>query len=257
MTERAATATNRPAWVDLSTPDVAASRAFYERVLGWQVEVSPDPAYGGYGIARIGGKDVAGIGPKQSPEQPTVWSLYIGTDDAADLAARVQRAGGTVIGPPFPVGDQGTMAIFQDPAGAFISAWQADTMHGFQATGAGAYGWAELNARGVDRALPFYAAVFGWTTRTSDMGEGNPPYVEFLAGADSVAGAWEMNPAIPPEVPSYWMVYFNVDDVDAAFRRGLDAGASEMMAPQDFPGGRFAIIGDPHGATLGLLRLSA
>ncbi len=257
MTERVATTTNRPVWADLASPDAAASRAFYEKLFGWNVEVNPDPGYGGYGIAKVGGKDVAGIGPKMSPEQPTVWSLYIGTDDAAALAAKVQAAGGTVVGQPFPIGDQGTMAVFQDPAGAFISAWQAAAMTGFQSAGSGAYGWAELNARGVANALPFYGSVFGWTTRSSDMGEGNPPYTEFLLGGDSVAGAWEMNPAMPPDVPSYWMVYFNVDDVDAAFRRALDGGASEMMAPQDFPGGRFAIISDPHGATLGLLKLSA
>jgi hypothetical protein len=62
---------------------------------------------------------------------------------------------------------------------------------------------------------------------------------------------------VPAEVPSYWMVYFGVDDVDGAFRQGLDAGAEEMVEPQDFPGGRFAILRDPQGAMFGLLRLSA
>ena len=58
-----------------------------------------------------------------------------------------------MIAPPFDVGDQGRMAVFQDPAGAFISAWQGTRMGGFQTNGANAYGWAELNARGVDKAL--------------------------------------------------------------------------------------------------------
>ena len=93
-----ATATlNKPAWVELSTPDATASHDFYARLFGWDVEVSPDPQYGGYGMARIDGVDAAGIGPKQSPEAPTAWGLYIGTEDVDTLAQRVQDAGGKVI----------------------------------------------------------------------------------------------------------------------------------------------------------------
>ena len=33
----------------------------------------------------------------------------------------------------------------------------------------------------------------------------------------------------------------------------LDLGAKEMVAPADFPGGRFAIVSDPQGATFGLM----
>jgi predicted enzyme related to lactoylglutathione lyase len=49
------------------------------------------------------------------------------------------------------------------------------------------------------------------------------------------------------------MAYFTVEDVDAAFRTATDAGGREMLAPQDFPGGRFAIVNDPQGAAFGLL----
>jgi predicted enzyme related to lactoylglutathione lyase len=166
----------------------------------------------------------------------------------------VKAAGGTVAAPPFDVGDQGRMAVFQDPSGAFISAWQGTRMGGFQTDVSNSYGWAELNARGVEKALPFYAQIFGWTTKTSDMGEGNQPYTEFQLDGQSIAGAWEMNPMVPAQVPSYWQVYFTVDDVDAAARKAIDAGAREMVAPQDFPGGRFAILTDPQGAGFGLLR---
>ena len=117
---------NQAAWVDLSSSDAQASRDFYAKVFGWQVEVNPDPQYGGYALAKLGGEDVAGIGPAQTPDTPTAWSVYIGTPDIDALAKRVQAAGGNVVAPPFDVGDQGKMAVFQDPAGAFISAWQGD-----------------------------------------------------------------------------------------------------------------------------------
>jgi uncharacterized protein len=245
---------NKPAWIDLSSSDAAGSRAFYAKLFGWRVDVSPDPQYGGYATATIGDNDVAGIGPAQSPDMPTAWSFYVGTDDAEDLAKRVEAAGGKVIAPPFDVGDQGRMAVFQDPSGAFISAWQPIAMTGFAADVLNGFGWAELNARGIERALPFYTTVFGWTTKTSPGTDGQPPYTEFQVDGVSIAGAMEMNPMVPAEVPSYWLVYFNVDDVDAVHKKALDAGASQILEPQDFPGGRFAILTDPQGASFALFR---
>jgi len=39
-------------------------------------------------------------------------------------------------------------------------------------------------------------------------------------------------------------------------RRRSHAGAQEQVAPQDFYGGRFAIVADPHGASFGILKTS-
>ena len=245
---------NKVAWVDLSTKDAAKAREFYQKLFGWDIEVNQDPQYGGYALARIGGKDVAGIGPTQSPDQPSAWSVYIGTDDADELAKKVQSAGGTVVAPAFPVGEQGRMAVFQDPTGAFISAWEGRQMGGFQTEGPNTFGWAELNGRGFKKAVPFYRDLFGWSAKTSDGGE--QPYTEFQIDGNSISGGLEMSPMVPPEVPSYWMVYFNVDDVDGAFKRAIDLGAHEMLAPSDFPGLRMAIVSDPQGAAFGLMKLN-
>ena len=256
MADAVAPVINRPTWVDLSSSAPEASQAFYSKLFGWKIEVDPDPQYGGYGVANSDGKLVAGIGPKMSPEAPTAWMVYIGTDDAAGLAAKVKAAGGNVIAAPMQVGEQGTMAVFQDPSGAFISAWQPKVMGGFVTGAPNGFGWAELNARGLQKDVPFYAAAFGWGSKVSPMGEGRPPYTEFLLGDTSIAGAMEMNPMVPAQVPSYWMVYFSVGDVDGSFRKAIEAGAQEMVAPVDYPGGRFAILSDPQGAMFGLLKTS-
>ena len=136
MAQTMASIANKPSWVDLSSDDAGSSREFYAKLFGWNVEVNPDPQYGGYALAKIGGQDAAGIGPEDGPERPTAWALYIGTDDVDALAKQVTSAGGTVVAPPFDVGDQGRMAVFQDPAGAFISAWQGTRMGGFQTNAA-------------------------------------------------------------------------------------------------------------------------
>ena len=245
---------DKPVWIDLASSDPAGSRTFYAKLFGWQIEVNPDPQYGGYALAKIGGKDVAGIGPKMMAEAPTAWSVYLGTRDADALAQKVKAAGGAVIAGPMTVGDQGRMVVFQDPSGAFISAWQPAAMGGMVTGGAGTFGWPELSARDIDKAVAFYKAAFGWATRLAFAGEGQTPYTEFWLGDDRIAGGMEMNPMVPPQVPSYWMAYFLVDDVEASFRKSLDAGAAEMVSPVEFPGGRFAIVADPQGAVFGLLK---
>jgi uncharacterized protein len=257
MAEAKTAVANKPAWVDLATSDAAAAREFYSKVFGWKIDVNPDPQYGGYGMANVGDKRVAGIAPKMSPDAPTAWSIYIGTDDADDLAKKVQAAGGKVIAPPFDVGDQGRMAVFQDPTGAVISAWQPGAMNASLPTGeANTFGWAELSSRGVDKAIPFYQKIFGWTPKANDMGPDSPPYTEFQLGGESIAGGQEMQAMVPAETPSYWLVYFAVGDVDKSFKTATQAGAKELVAPMDFPGGRFAIVSDPQGAAFGLLKMA-
>ena len=256
MTEMATSTTNRPIWIDLSTSDAAGSRDFYSKLFGWQVDVNPDPQYGGYGRATLNGRDAAGIGPAQSPEQPTAWSFYIGTDDADATARAVESAGGKVVASPFDVGDQGRMAVFQDPTGAFVSVWQTTKMGGFQAQGSNAFGWAELNARGVEKALPFYEQVFGWGAKRSPV-PGGPEYIEFQHGGESVAGATEMTPTAAPNMPSAWLVYFEADDVPGTFKKAIELGGRELVAPESYPGGEFAILTDPQGGAFGLFKSSS
>ena len=146
-------------------------------------------------------------------------------------------AGGTVVAPPFDVGDQGRMAVFADPAGAFFSAWQSRSMRGFATQAPNTFGWAELNARGVEKAIPFYTGVFGWSHKVSPVGEGSPD-VQRVPGRrrEHRRARGRSTRACPAEVPSYWTIYFNVDDVDDAFRRAIDLGATEVVAPAGDPG---------------------
>ena len=253
MTQAMIKTAHRPTWIDLSSGDAAGSRKFYSRLFDWQIDVNPDPQYGGYGRATLQGRDAAGITPAQAKDQPTAWNFYIHTDDADETARAVEEAGGKVAMKPFDVGDQGRMAVFQDPAGAYISVWQPTTMGGFQAQGSNTFGWAELNARLVDKTLPFYEKVFGWTTKRSPV-PGAPDYIEFQLDGTSVAGATEMPPTAASGTPSHWLVYFDVADIPATFKKAIGLGARELVAPQSYFGGEFAILTDPQGAAFGLFK---
>lgn len=254
MAETKTSVVNAPIWVDLSSTDPAAARNFYTKLFGWTAEPEKDPAAGGYALARLNGKDVAGIGGQMDPNAPSAWMVYIGTNDAAALAKKVEAEGGKVVAPPFDVLDSGRMAVFQDPAGAFIAAWEPKTMPGFAISAKpGSFAWAELNARGLEQAKPFYKKVFGWGEKVSPMGEGMGDYTEFKLKDRSIAGGMEMNPMVPKEVPSYWMVYFTVADVEDAHKKAVGLGAQEMVPPSPYPGGRFSILSDPQGAAFGLM----
>ena len=254
MAETKTAIANKPVWVDLGTDDPAGARTFYSKLFGWKIEVNPDPQYGGYAMGEIDGKQAAGIGGKMSPQQPTAWSLYIGAESADDTAKKVEQAGGKVVAPPFDVGPQGRMASFADPIGAVISIWQPNQFSNVFPQGQpGFFGWGELQGAGVDKALPFYQKVFGWSTKQTPMGEGQPPYNEFQLDGQNILGGMDTG-AMGSKMPAYWLVYFSVDDVDKSFKTATAAGGKEMMAPSDFPGGRFAILSDPQGAVFGLLK---
>jgi len=256
MAETRTFVANAPAWVDLSSTDPAAARDYYGKLFGWKVDLAPDPGAGGYALATIDGKNVAGIGGTQDPHGPSAWMVYIGSRDADATAIKVEAAGGKVIAPPFDVLDSGRMGVFQDPTGAFISVWQPKNMQGADIMNApNSFAWAELNARGVDKAKAFYTKVFGWTTKDSPMGEGQAIYTEFQLQGNSIAGGMEMMAMVPAGVPSYWLVYFGVGDVDKALKKGVELGGKGLVEAMDFPGGRFAVVQDPQGAAFGLLRM--
>jgi predicted enzyme related to lactoylglutathione lyase len=256
MPEVAVIAPGKPAWVDLASPDLEASKRFYSSLFGWEPQGFDNPNSGGYGMLTLRGKEVAGLGPVQQPGQPPAWTVYIATKDAEATARKVESAGGKVAFPPMDVMEAGRMAVFQDPTGAFISVWQPNQMPGFAIVGeSGSFAWAELAARGVDQAIPFYKAVFGWDVKRSSMGEGQPPYIEWQLDGQSIAGGMEMMSNVPAQVPSSWTAYFGVPDVDAAAAKAAQLGSGPIVPPQDFPGGRFAILRDPQGAVFGVLKM--
>lgn len=241
-------ALGRPTWVDIGTTDIAAAVAFYGELFGWTYE-DFGPEGGGYGQFRKDGKQVAGIGPATDQARGSSWALYLATDDAAQTAARVEANGGQVVMAPMEVMDQGTMAVFTDPAGAFFSVWQAGKHAGSELFNvAGSLGWADLYTPDVAAIKPFYASVFEVSYEDTNMGP--EPYTIVSAGGQQIAGIF--SPPGGDDTPSYWMPYFHVADVDASLDQAVGRGATEMVRG-DYPGGRLGILTDPQGATVGIL----
>lgn len=245
-----------PCWIDLGSPDLDASKAFYTALLGWTAHTSDDPAMGGYTIFHQGDSPVAGLGTPMSEAAPSTWTWYAATDDVDATAARVEGAGGKVVAAPMEIPGAGRMAVFMDCHGAAFSAWQPGRF-----TGAGlvnepnSFAWNELMVREIDGATDFYGKVLGWTPQTN--AEFGMEYTLFQVGDRAVAGMMPMaGDQWPEDVPSHWLIYIAVDDTDVAAGRVRELGGTLSIPPTDSPAGRFAVAVDTTGAVFGFVTLT-
>ncbi|MDM4722059.1 VOC family protein [Micromonospora sp. WMMA1363] len=111
-------------WTELVTPDPGGAKAFYELVFGWQPDDQPAGGAGHTGW-RLGSRIVAGMTTPLGDAFPTdasaYWSVYFGSADVDDTAARVATLGGTILVPPRDI-PAGRYTALRDPQGALFNA---------------------------------------------------------------------------------------------------------------------------------------
>lgn len=255
MSERTSYAPGTPCWVDLGTPDIEASAAFYGELLGWEVPELPNSAeLGGYRRAKKNGKDVAGVAPLMQEGQPPAWSTYVSVADAAATLATVGASGGQVVVEAMDVMGLGSMGVFVDPTGAVCGVWQPGTFAGAELVNEdGAFGWNELGTRDPAAAKQFYGAVFGWDSEDSDMGEMGT-YVTWKAGEAMVGGMFDITGVVPDEVPAHWLTYFTVEDLAATMEKTKVGGGDVRNGPIEIPIGKFAVLADQFGAVFAAMQ---
>ncbi len=89
--------------------------------------------------------------------------------------------------------------------------------------------WNELMTGDVEAAKNFYSQLFGWESKEMDMGP-NGTYTIFTNGDNDCAGMMKK----PEEhVPTSWLSYVTVDDVDASTEKAKDLGANEWQTFRD------------------------
>ncbi|MBD3402567.1 VOC family protein [candidate division GN15 bacterium] len=118
----------------------------------------------------------------------------------------------------------------------------------------GTFCWNELVTHDVEKAEKFYGDLIGW--KITDSGMPGMVYKMLNAGEIQAGGLMAMPPEVPKDVPSHWMSYITVEDVDASAKKARELGAELIHGPQDIPTvGRFCIIKDPVGAVVSLITL--
>jgi predicted enzyme related to lactoylglutathione lyase len=240
-------------WLDVTSADFAAAKAFYGGLFGWEI-VDLDDGEGNiiYHEARIGGERVAGVGepfPGGDPIPVAYWTPYVIHRDADGVAARAEAAGGTIVVPPMDVMAHGRMTIIQDPTGAMFGVWQPGTHSGARIVNSpNSLIWNELQTPDVAAAAAFFEAVFGWSSNRGE--DGNVTFETDGRGhamaSKAPDGAW---PA--------WLNYFLVDDADATIARAKALGGSvvEGSFGKD-EWGTMAVLVDPQGGVFGIMESS-
>ncbi|GAA1957978.1 VOC family protein [Kitasatospora viridis] len=246
-----------PNWIDLGSPDTAASQDFYGRLFGWTFD-SAGPDGGGYGFFRQDGRTVAALGPLTEEGATSAWTLYFHTADADRTAELVARAGGTVRFGPFDVFTAGRMANLTDPTGARFAVWQPGTTRGLEAvTTVGTLCWTELHTTNPEAAKPFYRTVFEWLEQDVPFGDFTYTVVSPTGGGtDASQGgiATLLDTDRAAHMGSYWLPYFEVAQVDATVAQALELGGTARGEVVEEPGvGRFVQLADPHGAAFSVI----
>ena len=254
-------------WTDISLPDPAAGSRFYAGLFGWDAEDQHDPDGNHiYTMFSKDGKAVAGLGP-QPPEMassgiPPMWNSYIAVNSVDDTVAKWTEAGGSVVMPAMDVMDAGRMAVVADPAGGVVSLWQAGRHAGAEVfTGHGTMTWNELATRDSAAARDFYAKVLGWDFQKAEFpGEywtihmASKEKGQAYEPDDFNGGILTMDENWPAELPSHWMVYFNVDDIDAAVAKLEELGGKVSVPIFESPVGRMSVVGDSQGGTFTMIQ---
>jgi predicted enzyme related to lactoylglutathione lyase len=242
-------------WVELTTTDQDAAKAFYGELLGWEADDRPvgDGGYV-YSMMQVAGKQVGAIAtqPDQQRESgvPPMWNSYISVADADATAERAKELGATVHAPPFDVMDVGRMAVIQDPQGAFFEIWQPKAHFGASLVNApGALVWNELGSPDLDASSAFYGALFGWTVAPFESGGSGEPYLSIKNGEANNGG---IRPLPQPGPPPHWLAYFGVEDLDAALAKLQELGGTVHAGPIDIRIAKIAVVGDPQGAMFAL-----
>ncbi|HEY2603520.1 MAG TPA: VOC family protein [Thermoleophilaceae bacterium] len=247
-----------PSWVELSSPDPAASAAFYQELLGWDAtEPGPVEDTGGYRMFQQGGQNVGGLMGHMQEGQPTAWSTYVSVADADDIASRVQAAGGSVVVEPMDVMGLGRMAYFADPTGAVFGVWQPKEFAGADLVNEpNSLCWNEVLTRDAEADKQFYPAVFGWDAGKPSF-EGAPDtYVVWELDGKPVGGMMQMTDQMfPAEVPAFWSVCFAVEDADVVVAKARELGATVTVEPMTMAIGRFAGLIDPQGAAFTVMQM--
>lgn len=114
----------------------------------------------------------------------------------------------------------------------------------------GKFTWFTVNSTDVARSTAFYTELFGWNTENMDTPDGT---YTVLKNNDAGIGGIRATPK--KDLPSHWISYLSVPDVDGIAKNIKKDGGAIHMDAFDLPGiGRAAVVADKEGAPFFLFK---
>lgn len=113
----------------------------------------------------------------------------------------------------------------------------------------GKFVWCDLASEDPTIAVAFYRAMFGWSFEPL-----SPSYIEVRHRGRAIAGAVRLSNKDEAKPESLWVCSLSVLNVQTATQLAMAEGGQILEGPFDSTRGSFAVVRDPMGATLVVLR---
>ncbi len=110
--------------VEIPTTDFAKSKAFYEKVFGWKVELMPEMNYATW-EAETGPGGGFNLVKEPCACEDGCCLVYVLVASVDDKAKELAAAGGKITTPKTAVGDMGWFAVCRDPGGGVVGLWES------------------------------------------------------------------------------------------------------------------------------------
>jgi uncharacterized protein len=245
-------------WYELLTKDAQAAKAFYDDVVGWDIDAEPAPGGMDYRMIKAPDAFAGGVmqlnADMQAGGAKPVWLGYIGVDDVDAAVEKIVAAGGQVQLPAFDIPGVGRLAMVTDPQGIpfyVMRGASTESSTAFQRMGMGHVSWNELQTPDDAAALDFYGAQFGFA-KVGAMPMGEMGDYSFIANEESKGDA--IGAVMRAAGPPGWSFYFRVPDIEIAKAKIEAGGGTVHYGPTEVPGGELVIqAADPEGVAFGLV----
>jgi predicted enzyme related to lactoylglutathione lyase len=112
--------------------------------------------------------------------------------------------------------------------------------------------WMDLSTSDIDRAIEFYAGLFGWMFTDTGAEFGN--YHQVFKDGKVVAGLMAQSDDMKQMgAPSAWTPYVSVESAEQVAAQAKELGAVVLVAPMPVRElGSMAVLADPAGAVFGI-----
>jgi len=247
-------------WYELLTKDPKAAKAFYDSVVGWNIDAEPAPGGMDYRMITVHDGHAGGVMALNEQmlaggAKPT-WLGYIGVDDVDASAAAIAADGGQIHLPPFDIPGVGRLAMVTDPQGVLFYVMRGaspESSTAYQRMGMQHVSWNELVSPDADAALAFYGKHFAFT-KVGGMPMGELGEYSFIANIESKGDAIGATMNVPPGGHPGWGFYFRVPEIEDAKAKVEAGGGTVLSGPMQVPGGEWTLqCLDPESVSFGLV----
>jgi predicted enzyme related to lactoylglutathione lyase len=245
-------------WVELVTPDLAATERFYGGLFGWTFREIHSGSTD-YSVALLDGRPIGGLFhkavPKDKRRQPA-WLTFIAVSDVDAAKRTAVEHGAKVVFEPKTYAQRGRQVVLTDPEGASFAllASSSGDPPDFLAS-PGEWIWSSVHVRDPAAEATFYKALFGYDVFDVPSNDGLKHAI--LSSEDYARASLNAFPDNSSQRHPHWLNFVRVTDAARAAAMAVSLGGRVLVEPHvDRHGGNVAIIADPTGAPFGLMEWS-